>query len=402
MKTTLDFSGEFPLVNGIPVYPIYGSTVPVSQYGVNTVGDVLVNHLADGTDINEVWADLVAVVQEFNKTKLSIVSLLSYETTATADAVGQGLGVTSFEEATEFGVPKAVMTPVEVLFCGFTFKDWDLRTSWSWKFLRSVDRRQLDATVTSALQADSQLMTGAILRRLFKPTPEFNEFNHTCWGLWNGTSPGPPSFAGKSFPDTTTHYLSTGNVLLDSLDIEDSVRMLKEKGYGLPENNSHILILANPTESLQIQAWRAGKESRGVGSPVSTWDFIPSSNSFPYLTDKAIVGPLAPTDFNGLAILGSLGPTWLFESHAIPAGWVIVTATSGPGAQNNPVGVRVHPDKAYQGLRLLPGNQAGYPLVDGFYQRGFGTGIRHRGAAVCLQCTTNASYAPPPNSSIPM
>jgi hypothetical protein len=34
-------------------------------------------------------------------------------------------------------------------------------------------------------------------------------------------------------------------------------------------------------------------------------------------------------------------------------------------------------------------------LQDSFYARGFGVGVRHRGAAVVTQVTTNASYTPP-------
>jgi hypothetical protein len=33
--------------------------------------------------------------------------------------------------------------------------------------------------------------------------------------------------------------------------------------------------------------------------------------------------------------------------------------------------------------------------VDSFFVRGFGTGTRHRGAAVVAQITTNASYTAP-------
>jgi hypothetical protein len=55
-----------------------------------------------------VWDDMVAALAEFNKTRISIVGLLSYPTTNAADAVAQNLTVPSFEEASEFGVPKSV------------------------------------------------------------------------------------------------------------------------------------------------------------------------------------------------------------------------------------------------------------------------------------------------------
>ena len=177
--------------------------------------------------------------------------------------------------------------------------------------------------------------------------------------------------------------------------------MIRDKGYGLG-NGSHLVIFANPRESTLIPQWRAGKESR-TGGPVSAWDFIPSkASSFPYLTDKAIVGETAPVDYNGLEILGSLGPTWLSESHFIPPGYVLVAATSGPGAENNAAGVREHELPEHQGLKLIPGDRPGYPLINSFYSRCFGTGVRHRGAAVAIQVTANATYSAPSASAIPV
>jgi len=68
--------------------------------------------------------------------------------------------------------------------------------------------------------------------------------------------------------------------------------------------------------------------------------------------------------------------------------------TGGIDSDRNPVGLRKHPNVAYQGLRHIPGNGP-YPLVDSFYARGFGVGVRHRGAAVVMLVTESASYTAP-------
>ena len=60
------------------------------------------------------------------------------------------------------------------------------------------------------------------------------------------------------------------------------------------------------------------------------------------------------------------------------------------GSPNNPVAVRQHQNVAYQGLRAIPGHWSGYPLIDSFFARGVGVGVRHRGAAAVLQVTSNA------------
>ena len=61
---------------------------------------------------------------------------------------------------------------------------------------------------------------------------------------------------------------------------------------------------------------------------------------------------------------------------------------------SNPVGFREHVNPAYQGLRHIPDNGP-YPIQSSFFGRGFGTGVRHRGAAVVCQITTNGSYTAP-------
>ena len=337
-----------------------------ANYGITHSGDLLVSRLRDGTDLNEIWEDAVAALAEFNKNRLSIVSLLSYSTTNAADAVYQNLTVPSFEEASEFGVSKSIAPPAEVLLCGFTRKDWDLRTEFTRFFLREADRRQVDAIINTAMASDNQLLTGSVLRRLFDPTEKRNEFGHRVFGLWNGTDGlAPPDHLGQSFDTTVSHYLASGNATLDSLDIEDAVQAIQDKGYGSPENGSHIIVFANPQEAKIIQSWRAGKESR-PGGPVSSWDFIPSKASFPYLTDQQIVGELAPQDYGGLAVLGSFGPTWLVSSHFIPKNYVAVVASSGPNSDNNPVGVRIHELPEHQGLKLIPGNHQCLPLASIF------------------------------------
>ena len=105
MNTTQTLSeiGGLPTIDGVPVYP---SSAYRPNYGISHSGDVLVSRLRDGTDLNEVWDEIVEALAEFNRNRLSIVNLLSYPTTNAADAVAQNLSVPSFEIATEYGVPK--------------------------------------------------------------------------------------------------------------------------------------------------------------------------------------------------------------------------------------------------------------------------------------------------------
>jgi hypothetical protein len=374
-------------IDGLPVFAIHGG-----DSGYNTAGDALVTHTSDNVDLNAIWAEFQATITIANETQSALAGLLSYQTTSPAEAVPQSNSSGKFVEASEFGEPIAIRPPSEALLMGFTFADYDAATRFSWRALRDMTSAQIESSHVEALGADSRLVNGKILQRLLDPSEGLNELGHRVFGLWTGTDGlTPPAYLGKNFPSNTSHYFPTGAAQIDSQDIEDLINLVSSKGYA---ENAQLVILANPIEGGFIQQFRAGEESRS-GGPIARHDFIPSAGAPAFLLPENIVGEVAPGEFNGLKVAGSYGPAWLIESNYIPSGYVAVVATSGPGSTKNPIGVRVHPNTAYQGLRLLPGGQPAYPLISSFYSRSFGTGVRHRGAAAVCQVTTNPTYTKP-------
>lgn len=360
--------------------------------GISTAGDVLVSQSADGFDLNAIWANIQAALDVWNKERSSIANLLSYTTTNVADAIPQSLSSASFSEASEFGVPESVREPATALPLGYTYRDYDLAMRYSWKFLRDSTSEQIKSVFNRVLEADNKLVNGSVLKRLFDPTEELNEHGHKCYGLWCNDGITPPPYLGKTFASTTTHYLPSGAAQIDSQDIEVAISLVTDKGYGRSQG-SQLLILANPTDGEYITTWKSGVASRS-GGPLAKWDFIRSSTAPAYLTQETIVGKVPPGDFNGLPVQGSYGPAWLIHSNYIPAGYVAVVASSGPNSQNNPVAIRVHPNTQYQGLRVIPGHGP-YPIQESFAARGFGVGVRHRGAAAVIQVTTDSTYTAP-------
>ena len=113
--------------------------------------------------------------------------------------------------------------------------------------------------MSSILSADNKLVTGTILRRLFDPTESRNEFGHRVFGLYNGTDGiAPPPYLGRTFDETESHHIASQASQIDSADIEDAVRLITRKGFGI-QNGCQLLILANPDEAENIMAWRAGQ-----------------------------------------------------------------------------------------------------------------------------------------------
>lgn len=364
-----------------------------STKGISTGGDVLVNETSDGVNLNSIWEEIANALKIYNEHRSTIVRLLSYPTIAVADVIPQSVEGESFEIATEFGLPRAIREPADYLRLGYSFQDYDLRLGASWKFLRSATAEQVEAQVTRIFEADNRLVSGSVLRRLLSPAQQFNEWQHVCYPIWSGDGMVPPSHMGKNFDGTHTHFLTSGSTHIDSQDIEDLLWTVTEHGYGrFGSQGGQLIILAHPDQVEDMTFWRAGVEY--ASGKVPKWDFVPSQAAPAYFTTEHLVGSVAPSDFNGLQVLGSYGDAWLIESHYVPTGYVIVAATGGLDSDRNPVGLREHPNPSYSGLRHIPG-RGPYPLQDSFYARGFGVGVRHRGAAAVMQVSESSTYTAP-------
>ncbi|MEX3646529.1 hypothetical protein [Mycolicibacterium porcinum] len=362
--------------------------------GISTHGDVLVNKTADNVDLNDIWAEVQDVLELWNSERRSITDLLSFRTTNIADVVPQSWTTDSFEEASEFGIPRAIRPPSDYLKLGYPFKDFDLRTAFTWRFLRDATAEQVQAHVTRALEADNKLTTNSIMNRLFNPAVRTNDWGNTVYGLWSNDGMTPPPYMGKTFDGTHSHYLKTNKALLDSADIEALLVHVREHGYG-KRNGTTMLILLNDVdfELSSISAWRAGVEITSGGAKPKH-DFIPSALMPAWISDETIHGSVPDAEFNNLEVWGSYGGALVIKSLYIPQGYVAVVATGGPNSDVNAVGFREHVNEAYQGLRHIPGSGP-YPLQDSFYQRSFGVGIRHRAAAVVAQIGVGTTYAAP-------
>ncbi|WP_245672841.1 hypothetical protein [Aldersonia kunmingensis] len=363
-----------------------------SASGYSSQGDVLVSETADGVDLNKIWDEAARVMAEWNKRRSALSSLISYSTVNVGDAISQAPGGDNFEEASEFGEPHGLRAAPDALILGYSLRDWDLASRFTWKFLRSATAEQVRSVINRAFEADNRLTTGTLLRRLFDPTEGLNEFAHKVYGLYTGADGiTPPPYAGQTFPSTTSHYLVSGAAAIDPGDLLDGVTAVRSKGFGL-DATSRLLVLCHPAESEEIATWRRGEESNGV---TSKFDFIPSQSAPAYLTTENVVGKVAPGEFAGLEVLGSWGPAWVVPSYDLPQGYIAVVATGGPNSPKNPVAFRQHSNPAYTGLRIIPGRDQRYPLQDSFFQRSFGVGVRYRGAACVVKIAAAGGYTAP-------
>ncbi len=383
-------------------FPRSSATWPIPpigfESGYSTEADALprVTATADGVDLNKVWDEQAEVLRNWNQQSSNLAALVSFWHSSAADAIPRGFFQNKFEEASEFGEPVAIR-PGEYDLVGFDFTDYDVALRYTWKALRDMDSRQVRGVMNDALAADNRLVTGTILRRLFDPITGVNDQGTPVYGLYNSDSMEPVPYAGQVFTGPHTHYLVSGNTDLDSGDVENALKHVREHGFGLRESGQQLLLLCNPLDAEVVMSWARGQEN--ANDAIAKYDALPSAGAPAFEIAGQIVGQQAPSELFGVPIVGSYGPALVVETHHVPHKYFAIVATSGPDSDMNPVGVREHVQSAYRGLRHIPGPTPGYPLTDSFLTRGFGVGVRHRGAAVVCK-VGSGSYTVPNLASL--
>lgn len=179
---------------------------------------------ADGVDLNTIWSQVKAAIDAWNAERSALTSLLTFNTTNSADAIPQAASSESFEVATEYGEQEALRAPTAHLLAAYTFEDFDLATRWTWKFLRAATKEQILAQANFALEADNKLTCGTIFQRLFDNAPDINEWAHTVYPIFNGDNVVPLDYLGKSFTALHNHFLVSGAAEIDSGDLEQAAK----------------------------------------------------------------------------------------------------------------------------------------------------------------------------------
>lgn len=348
---------------------------------------------ADGVPYADLWREFDDTLTLWNEHRAGVAALFSYPVLSYKESV-PSVGAGKFFRATEYGIPPAVKQDVGVYQLAYGYEDWDARVAYTWKFLRENPAEVIRARHGRQLEAHSLTVYYEIMKAIFdnrSRTTEIEGLGYNVYPLYNGSGPKPPDYGGRTFASDHSHYVVSGAIKIDSEDVEDCARLLTEHGYGFA-SQTRIVALANQAEIDEVRKFRTNVVNNN--SKTALYDWIPAQNQPAMFTPSAdgLLGTQPPDFWNGLRIQGSYADIWWVDEAAIPAGYVLFIATGGPSSGANIVGVREHDNPAWRGLRLMPGNQSNYPLIDGFYQFGMGTGVRQRGGAVVLQVKASGSY----------
>lgn len=365
-----------------------------SDGGYQTSGDV-VTHTTDGIDLNAMWAQYQETLAYWNARKTGLVGLFTYPVVNLVENVPQ-VGKAVFEEASEYGEPTAGKIKVSYIQLGYDFRDYDVASRWTWRFLRDADARQVAAMHNAYLMADADLIFRKVMEAIWdnrnRSTLIRNQA-YEVYPLYNGDGTIPPDYGTNTFDADHDHYLVSGGANVDPGDLEEALDHIEEHGYSR-QNGTTLICLVNKAQAAVIRNFRQGQTTNGV---VANYDFIPAGNQPPMIlpNDQGLLGERPPDFWNGLTVVGSYRGAYIIEELSVPEGYMLTFGSGGLGQLDNLVGLREHANPAYRGLRLIPGNQQGYPLVDSYYARSFGTGVRQRGGAVITQFKASGTYDVP-------
>lgn len=363
--------------------------------GYNAAGDII-TETADAVPVNDLWNAYQEMLAEFNRQRDPLLNFLTWRTTKSReDLIGAG-GQVDFEESSEYGEPVGVRpTPPPTSSLGYTFKWYDLAARFTWQFLADADSQQVDAIANMAAEASNRLMFMQVMKTLFNTGRRTNKEGQTVYPFYAGTAGDlPPAVGTTTFADSHQHFVTSGGATVTPANLEALQTLVREHGYTRSAGYSLVLMI-NEAQEGTIRNFRSTANG-GTG----TYDFVPAQGTptllLPVdvrLSDTGVTRP--PASLNGMDVVGAYAEMTIVKSAFIPAGYMVLFATGGPENIQNPIAIREHPNAALRGLRLVKGRTPDYPLIDSFYNQGFGTGIRYRGAGAVMQITANANYAVP-------
>jgi hypothetical protein len=356
--------------------------------GYNAAGDVL-TQTADGRPLNDIWAEFQQTIAIANERRQTLIDLLTFPVTSIIEDVPQ-FGGGDFEKMSEYGVPQGIRPTTNVLSLGYSFDWYDLAARFTWQFLAEASGGQVEAVHQSALEADNRLVFLEVMRTLFRNTnrtANINQQNYNVYTFWNGDGTVPPSYKNNTFAGSHTHFRASGAATITSGDLDEIVDDFRSHGYTNENGTTHFL-LANTTEATVIRTFKVATGAR--------YDFIPSAGQPAVIlpATNGLLGTQVANTYRGFNVIGSYGNMLIIEEEYVPAGYVVGFASGGEANLNNPIGFREHANPGLRGLRLVKGRDADYPLIDSYYARGFGTGVRQRGAAMVMKITAGAYTIP--------
>lgn len=358
-----------------------------AERGFNERADVL-TQTVDGVDLNAMWDEIARTLAMYNDWRDTLLGRIMFRTTNTMDTVGIP-SLVDFEEASEYGQPVGIRGGTK-RNRGYTFKFYDLAARFTWMYLAEATADQIRGLANQAMEADNRLIFNRLMNCLFDPTNLVGTADSNIpvnvYKFYNADGEVPPAWKTNTHTGSHTHYLVSGGATVTSANLDTMVDHLAHHGHDINQGAT-LILMVNKAEGTTIRGFRVATGAK--------YDFIPGANYGGGVLLSVNGGIIAKPQGQVPGEIGTYGPFHVVEEDYIPAGYMVALASGGPFNLQNPVGFREHTNPDYVGLKHIPGQRSTYPLVDSFYRRGFGVGIRQRGAGVVMQVKASGLYAVP-------
>lgn len=355
----------------------------------------IVTQTADGRDLNEIWAEFMALLNSTNESRQAIIRFLTFPVTQPSELVAQqGAGV-DFEDASEFGEPVGRRVQPAYFNLGYTFKWYDLAARYTWQYLADAPAYQVESVANAAVEAYWRKLMFETLKTIFNNTnltTTINQASVPVYKFYNNDGTVPPTYKNNTFDGTHQHYRTSGAASLNAGDLDEMINDFASHGYTL-ENGYKTVLMVHTTQGNVIRNFKSVANG-GTGQ----YDFIPAQGQPGVIitTTQQFIGQgQVANSMEGLNVIGSYGPMFIVQDDWMPTTYIFGFTTGGSESLSNPVGFREHAQQSLRGLRLVKGRNPDYPLIDSFWAVGFGTGIRHRGAGMVMQVTAAGAYTIP-------
>lgn len=373
-----------------------------NRLGYHASADV-VTRLADGTDLNGVWSDFMALLNAVNQPRQNLINFLTFSVGSPTETVTQpGQGV-DFEEATEYGEPVGSRIAPAYFQMGYTFKWYDLAARYTWQYLADATEAMVNSVANASVEAYYRLLLNQVLKTAFNPTnltATIQNQNYNVYKFYNADGTVPPAYKNNTFSGSHTHYKTSGaNSVLEAQDLDTMViDDFTSHGYS-QDNGYRIVLMGNTALGNQIRNFRSAVNTgQSVAGNYGRYDFIPAQGQPGQIipaTTQVIGASQVANNLGGLNVIGSYGPITIVTDDYMPTDYLLTFATGGTDNLLNPIGLREHANTNLRGLRLVKGRNPDYPLIDSFWVAGFGTGIRQRGGGIVMQLTSSGTYTAP-------
>lgn len=333
----------------------------------------------DGQNVNEIWANMQAMLGAFNTSNDAIVSLLSFETDRSNEKVGIPVNP-GFQRATEFGRPSKIR--MSMVARGFPIGHFDLGDGYTQEYIDSATGAQLMAVQATVLNAWTTLEREAVMAAVFGNANWTDQDGIAVKRLYNADGEVPPTIKRWTHTGTHTHYLVGGaGTGFTQANLDTMGEHLVHHGFR-EFGDSTFLLFAHRDE---------------MGDIRDMANFIPavSATQPQELATSGVVRGLERLGgTSGLQVEGFVNDWTIIQGNDFPSGYLFGMVSGGPMDLRNVVGKRVHENASARGLRLIEGNRQNYPLYDSVYDGYLGAGVAQRGAAVIMYDHATTYAAP--------